>query len=674
MKPLHGLDFLLSSGLLGAWVLAGAGVLAAQSPAPVAAPAAIPPDPAAGVAAGVQDQDQDYVLHITTRRVVVDVVVTGPDGKPVHGLTQQDFTVFEDRKPQPIHGFEAHTPESDQSPLPPAPDQLPSHTFMNLERTPASGPLVVVLLDFLNTTIEDQMVAHDQILRFLGGKPASTEVAIFALGDSLSLLQGFTTDRDRLLADMRSRVGSPRLAGASDQLQRAETTLDAFSQIGAFLAAMSGRKNLLWFSGSFNMLFLPQAQNAETGTMSLGGGAAGQDPEFQTVQSAPSIVAGSPGFGPDANPQMPGTANGSGSLTALSDRLRTVATALAVSQTAVYPIDVRGLAVESGFSAALADPSSMLATPSQPQATPAPHSTINSPGQVPASVQSHLDYMQSLNDSHATMEQIAEATGGRAYVNTNGIAEAASQAVNDGASYYTLVYAPSNLKFDGGLRQIHVALDKQDYKLAYRSAYFAVDPAAVSPAAVGSGSLTPAMLHGAPQSHGLIFKAKIDPDGPPSAAPADAPVAAKVAGHAARKVKKDPNLLSGIVQSYSIRLAIVAHQVQFNTTADGRRHAALEIAVCAYGADGRKLGGTIQHLQASLPPLVYEQSLQDGVYHSLHVQLPVESVSLRLAIRDTRNDRTGSMEVALPLPPAQQAAASAPATAEASGQAKKKVD
>jgi VWFA-related protein len=289
--------------------------------------------------------------------VVVDVVVTGPDGAPVSGLTQPNFMVLEDRKPQSIHGFEVHTPQDDLNPLPPAPDDLPSHTFVNLERTPASGPAVVLLLDFLNTPIEDQMVAHEQILKFLEHKPASTEVAIFALGDRLSMVRGFTTDTARLLADMRSKTTGPRLTAAADQLQRAQTTLDAFLDIGTFLASVNGRKNLLWFSAAFDMMALPQAQDAQAGVLMVGSGVGNSvpAPAAGTSMTVPAVGIG------DGEPasMMHGTINGDESLTVLTERLHRVAAALAVSQTAVYPIDVRGLMVEPGYSAALSDPSSM---------------------------------------------------------------------------------------------------------------------------------------------------------------------------------------------------------------------------------------------------------------------------------------------------------------------------
>ena len=124
---------------LGACALAGAQAgMAQQTPAPAppapakpaqAAPAQAAPaqhgvDPGAGavpqsqapqsfiVDPGIIDDDEPTVtIHSTTRRVVVDVVVTGPDGKPVSGLSEQDFTVLEDRKPQSVRAFEVHTPE-----------------------------------------------------------------------------------------------------------------------------------------------------------------------------------------------------------------------------------------------------------------------------------------------------------------------------------------------------------------------------------------------------------------------------------------------------------------------------------------------------------------------------------------------------------------------------------
>jgi hypothetical protein len=241
-------------------------------------------------------------------------------------------------------------------------------------------------------------------------------------------------------------------------------------------------------------------------------------------------------------------------------------------------------------------------------------------------------------------------------VNTNGLAVAANHAVTEGSAYYTLVYAPSNRNFDGGLRSIHVTVDKPGCKLAYRSAYYAVDAATVTPNAVQSDTLAAAMVHGAPDAQELVFKAQIDPNGAPKAAPPESPLATKAAYNPVKKSRK-PQHLTGMVQTYNIHLAILAKQLQLTESPDGRHHATLNIAVSAYAADGQKLGGTKQNLEASMPPAVYARTIENGMFHNLHVDLPVEASTLRLAIFDPGNHHSGSLEIALPLQPTQQAEA-----------------
>lgn len=68
------------------------------------------------------------------------------------------------------------------------------------------------------------------------------------------------------------------------------------------------------------------------------------------------------------------------------------------------------------------------------------------------------------------MQQIAKATGGRAFVNTNGLKEAVASAVEDGGSYYTVGYKPSNQP-DGLFRKIQLNIDNVNYNLAYRYGY-----------------------------------------------------------------------------------------------------------------------------------------------------------------------------------------------------------
>src|SRR6185437_3575925 len=55
-------------------------------------------------------------------------------------------------------------------------------------------------------------------------------------------------------------------------------------------------------------------------------------------------------------------------------------------------------------------------------------------------------------------DAIAEATGGRAYYGNNRIVELLDKAVDNGQTYYSLTYSPTNTKYDGSERHIRVTL------------------------------------------------------------------------------------------------------------------------------------------------------------------------------------------------------------------------
>jgi VWFA-related protein len=54
------------------------------------------------------------------------------------------------------------------------------------------------------------------------------------------------------------------------------------------------------------------------------------------------------------------------------------------------------------------------------------------------------------------MKEIADQTGGRAFVNTNGLSQVMAKIAADSADFYTLSYTPTNAKMDGGFRNIDV--------------------------------------------------------------------------------------------------------------------------------------------------------------------------------------------------------------------------
>ena len=52
--------------------------------------------------------DAQTIFRVSSRAVLVDVIVTDQQGNPVTGLKQSDFAVTEQGKPQAIDFFEEH--------------------------------------------------------------------------------------------------------------------------------------------------------------------------------------------------------------------------------------------------------------------------------------------------------------------------------------------------------------------------------------------------------------------------------------------------------------------------------------------------------------------------------------------------------------------------------------
>ena len=267
-------------------------------------------------------------------RVILDVVVTDANEKPVRGLTRDDFAVAEDGKPQHVLSFDVHDFEAPPE-MPPSMSALPPNTYMNVPTAPERGPLYVVLYDMVNMNMDDQGTARKQLLSFITNKPAGTRFAIFVLSDGLRLIQGFTADQRLLFAavDPKSpRPHVPKIFLYGDNYGRGNIGLIrwAFTEVAHFLDALPGRKNVIWFTGSLSASFLPGVNpNADSNTGSnVASGVASS-----AASNSASITAST-------------AASNAGSYTEgtnYSDDLKKAIDAMARSQVAVYPVDVRGV-------------------------------------------------------------------------------------------------------------------------------------------------------------------------------------------------------------------------------------------------------------------------------------------------------------------------------------------
>jgi VWFA-related protein len=597
-----------------------------------------------GWLAGAQT-DAPMTLHARARIVVVDVVVTDAAHHPVHGLKRDQFALDEDKKPQPLKAFEEHAaPGAGELAKVPAVPKLPPGIFTNYVPVPAEGqPLNVLLLDALNTPLTDQQYVRQQLLDFLKHEPPGTSVAVFGLSTQLVLLQGFTSDPNLLRQVLEKQTGKGSILldnvvggeGATDSLAdslpasqppaqpgsgvdntgpnlndvignlrtfedintsfqlslRIRYTLDGLNELARYLSNIPGRKNLIWFSGSFPLNVLPSGDDST-------------DPFAAVVNS--------------------------------EKEYRETTELLTRSQVAVYPIDARGLQTPSIYSATQSGT----------------RFTAN-----PSSFNKALQRDQLTNaGEHQTMSAMANDTGGEAFFNTNGLSQAVSRAVADGANYYTLAYTPADAKDDGRFRKIEVKLTpeamRSGYALSYRRGYYAelpagagpAAPAAASDAALSESPLQKAMQHGVPGAAQIVYTVRILPDAPPGVTE-EALASDNVANRAGFLPIKPP------YRRYRVDFGTDPSHVEFTKGADGTYDGTLQFVCFVYQPDGQVVNSVANTIGLRLSPARYLEMMKSGGI-SFHQEISVPAkgeYSIRTGVEDLASDRIGSAEVALSL-------------------------
>jgi VWFA-related protein len=568
-------------------------------------------------------------LKVYARRVVVDVVVTDSKGRPVKGLKREDFRVYDDGAAQVLRSFEPHVLEiKPGAEAMPASLNLPPNTYANLVHAPEDRPVTVLLYDVLNTPVQAMPYAHQAMVKFLSSQSPGSRTAIFVLGDQLRMLEGFTDDETRLLAAINSKAAKTQQSGLllnsatsgnalpdlkldtpqvpvdptatgpatvlgelnnleqMEQIlqdrQRIDATADALAAIARYVAALPGRKNLLWLSGSFPASILPSADLAVSGTAA----------QFNMTLNADREI---------------GIANN----------------LLNAAQVSVYPVDVRGLQVNTFYSAAN-------------NATVSPRS--------PPKLNQFIDQQ---NAEHSTMDTIAENTGGHAFYNTNGLNEAMKQAMEQGSAYYTLTYSPPNVHYDESLRRIRVELAQPGYRLSYRKSYVAEEQTAVSPsntASAGVGPMAKLMQHGAPIAAELFFESSVLPV--EKLMPASEKELAQL-----MLFQKTPAARgegpSMQVQHYEVSLSILGRQLELPQLSNGQYDLKLDLAVAAFDGDGLLLDGLDIQCNEPMQEASYEGVRRSAYRTRFNVALPVGARWMRIGVRDAHSGQAGTIEIPL---------------------------
>jgi VWFA-related protein len=391
------------------------------------------------VAVPPAEQAAPVVLKATTRLVQLSVIARDHQGQPVTDLKKEDFQIKVNGKVQAAKVFSMET----DGPLsvgeqgaasaagPSTSFVVPPNVYTNrLEKPGAPSGVTIILVDTRNTRAVDQIYAKAQVIRYLRTLKPTDHIGLYTFGSSLRVLHDYTSDSSVLLSKLMAsknwtlpETSQLDAAGALESdgvildsfirgaggtspaerdfytTDRVLSTLRAFEFIAQHLAQLPGRKNLIWVSGGFPL---------DIGFDSL---AAWHNPAVD---------------------QRTFTQEVDRTLQAMND-----------ANIAVYPVDARGLMVDSRFSA------------QNSRIAPRP------PLAPPVGVK-----------EQEVMKEMASRTGGEAFYNTNDLARAIHSAADDARVTYTIGFYPSDDTFDGKFHKIEVDTRRSGVKLRYRKGYF----------------------------------------------------------------------------------------------------------------------------------------------------------------------------------------------------------
>jgi VWFA-related protein len=400
----------LSISLLpGALLLSGFAPLGAQQPPPAPQPPA----------------QSGFTLKVQSDLVLTDIVVRDrKTGEPVRGLTRSDFSIFENGKPQQIVSFDAQN--VDQALRLPGTQTVtgragaPAATALGASATEQAVALrnhrlIVLFVDTTSLQPDDLDRVQDAARDYINKSMQNADlVSIVSLGNTLSLDQDFTADKQLLLRAINSYSGgngqgfTPGSTSTTNQVEdttaysadeseyndiNTDRELFAIAAIARALGPINQKKSLLYFSGGI---------------------------------------------------QRDGIEN--------QASLRATINAAVRNNLSIYSVDARGLQAISPLGDATTG------------------SLRGNAAYTGGALQNNLD---SNFNTQEVMSTLSSDTGGKAFFDNNDFAPAFQQVQNDTASYYVLGFHSTDIARDGRYRKLEIRVNRTDAKLSYRPGYYA---------------------------------------------------------------------------------------------------------------------------------------------------------------------------------------------------------
>lgn len=394
------------------------------------------------------DKSQAPSFPAQVEQVIVDVVVTDKKGVPIPSLSQADFTVLEDGKPQELQSFERIVlPERPPQAAPTPPPRISTNTDEDVK----TGRTFVIVFDDIHMAPFQAHRAKGAVSEFLkGGVQEGDRVTLLATGGAAWWSTRMLDGRGELLALLKRLDGrnipdmSPERMSDYEAMrihvyhdvQVAGRVARRYQTFGVNPGSQNQSSNQIAGSGidgdpmvmgkASEVYF--QAVTKNRITLEVVERALGA---MVGTKGRKSMILVSEGFIYDPN----------------MDEFKRVVQASRRANVAIYFLDTRGLSGASVYATAQFGPS------------------IDTQD-IGAS------FMENLEASEGS-ESLSADSGGFTVKNTNDLAKGIKRIADETRSYYLVGYNPTNTARDGRFRKIQVKVAGKNLEVRARKGYYA---------------------------------------------------------------------------------------------------------------------------------------------------------------------------------------------------------
>ena len=371
---------------------------------------------------------QQNVFRAASNLVEVDAVVTDKKGQVVRGLTQADFQLTEDGKPQPIVQFAfVGLPEPTDEPQ----EAHPVQTDVVTNIPTADSRLYVIVLDSFHVDATRSTVVRKLARQFVEKNLGPRDTAAVVAFGSLAANQPFTSDKTLLTTAIEKFVGrkaqSATVNAANDALlrpQEVHTAEDSESD------ARANDARIMFESLKQVCERLGTSQGHRRSVVLFSEGVDFDTSDFIGADSRP----GQRGDGL----MHQASKHASDVVQAQQDML----IAARRANVALYTVDPRG-------------------------------NTMGDENLMQSQISVTLGTLAETQRGQGTMRSFASETGGLSVVGTNDITAGFKHIVDANSDYYVLGYVPA-ATLDGLYHRIVVTMKSADLEVTARKGYYAV--------------------------------------------------------------------------------------------------------------------------------------------------------------------------------------------------------